>query len=256
MLSIEEFRFIAKQIRPHTRYIYLHVLGEPLLHPDIEQLLQIAHEEDLFVNLTTNGSLLIKKQNALLAFPPRQINISLHDWEENLPLHELNDRLTETLQLAERLAETTYTSFRLWNRAGNAPQPFNKTCADLLSDRYGLSSSELLHTLGNTKLAPHIFLQNERRFNWPSDKNEVIKTRTCYALKTHIAILSDGTVVPCCIDANADLRLGNIFEQPLSDILQSERAQRIREGFRQKLAVEPFCQRCGFLTATQQEAQG
>ena len=57
-LSPAEFRLLAEKIRPYTDYLYLHVLGEPLMHPELETLLGICGELNFRVVITTNGTLL------------------------------------------------------------------------------------------------------------------------------------------------------------------------------------------------------
>lgn len=61
LIKVEQFNKILDEIRPHTKYIYLHVKGEPLLHPRIDQLLDAAHAKGFKVNITTNGTLIKKK---------------------------------------------------------------------------------------------------------------------------------------------------------------------------------------------------
>jgi radical SAM protein with 4Fe4S-binding SPASM domain len=73
-----------------------------------------------------------------------------------------------------------------------------------------------------------------------------VSSRTCYALRDHVAVLADGTVVPCCLDADGRLALGNLFERPLSEMIGSPRAQAMLEGFRRRKVVEPLCRDCGF----------
>lgn len=249
-LSAQEFRTICTKIRPYTQYIYLHVLGEPLLHPQFEEILKLAKEENLFVNLTTNGSLLLKQQHSLLKNPPRQINISIHDWEENLSVEEQTNLLENTLSLCDKLSQTTYISLRLWNhtKETKGESLFNQSILKIISNHYQTDIVALENNTKSIKLAPHIFLHNDKRFSWP--ENTVFSTQSqptyCFALKTHIAILSDGSVVPCCIDANAHLLLGNIFTDNLDVILSSPRAIKIRQGFQQHKAIEDFCKKCGF----------
>ncbi|MBR4944951.1 MAG: SPASM domain-containing protein, partial [Peptococcaceae bacterium] len=68
----------------------------------------------------------------------------------------------------------------------------------------------------------------------------------CYGLRDQLGVLCDGTVVPCCLDHDGDLALGNLFQQTLDEILQSPRAQAIYQGFSNRQAVEPLCRRCGY----------
>ena len=245
-MSPEEFSLILSEIRPFTDYIYLHVLGEPLLHPNIGRILQLSAEAGLKVNITTNGSLLQKQKELLLQHPVRQINISLHDAEENIQPEKWKEFVQTMLNSATDLSKNTYINFRLWNQTSKSSKEFNDLCFSLIKDTFQLEEKHDLSAQSgrNITLAPNIWLQLAPRFEWI--KNETTKVKNCYGLRDQIAILSDGSVVPCCIDADAHLLLGNIFTGKLTDILQSERAQRIKNGFEQHKAIEPYCQSCGF----------
>ncbi|MBP1663508.1 MAG: Radical domain protein [Bacteroidetes bacterium] len=243
-MSYEELGLILNRIRPFTDFIYLHVLGEPLLHPHLGQMLQLADESGLQVNLTTNGSLLQKQQALLTQHPVRQINISLHDAEENIASDNWKEFIENTLNIACELSLSSYISFRLWNQTNPTSKDFNEMCFSLIKDRFQIQENISGHTGRNVALAPNIWLQLAPRFEWV--KNEKATEKNCYGMRDQIAILSDGSVVPCCIDADASILLGNIFTDQLSDILKSERAQHIKNGFEQHKAVEPYCQTCGF----------
>lgn len=248
-LSVDEFRFIAEKIKPFTDYIYLHVMGEPLLHPHLEEFLQIATELKFNVNITTNGSLLPKQQAILIKYPPRQINVSLHDLEENIPAESLSDFISQTIDFADSIAEKTYVNLRLWNRTDDTISDFNQRCLSILAKKLNIDTAVFSpeNFLKGIHLRKHIYLQNAARFEWPNtDLPLSSEAKTCYALKDHIAILSDGSIVPCCIDADAHLLLGNIFTDDLMAAIKSEKALRIKEGFLRKVAVEDFCKVCGF----------
>jgi len=249
-MSTAEFQLIVDKIRPFTNYIYLHVLGEPLLHPQLNEILDIADNAGLNVNITTNGGLLERKKDILLKHPVRQINISLHDAEENIAQEKWIDYLNSTLNFAVEAAPTSYICLRLWNSTNIASEGFNKWCLEEIASKFNLTIDTLNESpKGNgLKLADHIFLQRAPRFEWPDDKQEGNQTqKTCYALRDHIAILADGRVVPCCLDADANMNLGNIFTEELSTILQTERAKDIKKGFEQRKVVEPICATCGFI---------
>ena len=249
-MSPDEFRIVVEKIRPYTNYIYLHVLGEPLLHPQLDDILTIAETANLNINITTNGGLLERKKEMLLTHSIRQVNISLHDAEENIPSEKWTDYLKSVFDFAIIASTKTYISLRLWNSSNTASAAFNTLCLDEISMKFDLSTQEITErTKGNgLKLAEHIFLQKAPRFEWPDENG--IKSQTqknCYALRDHIAILADGQIVPCCLDADANMKLGNIFNDELSEILQSERAKNIKKGFEQRKIVEPICATCGFI---------
>lgn len=250
-MSVEEFQTIVDKIRPFTNYIYLHVLGEPLLHPQLDEILEIAEVSGLNVNITTNAGLLERRKETLMKRSVRQINISLHDAEENIVPEKWNDYLQSTLDFAIGAAEKTYICLRLWNSTNVESDGFNKLILKGIASKFNISIDTLKdNTKGNgIKLTDHIFLQRAPRFEWPDEHTEGTQTRkNCYALRDHIAILADGQVVPCCLDADANLKLGNIFNENLSEILETERARSIKKGFEQHKIVEPFCATCGFST--------
>jgi len=249
-MSPDEFRVIVQKIRPFTNYIYLHVLGEPLLHPQLDEILSIAEDAGLNINITTNGGLLERKKEILFRHSVRQINISLHDAEENIAPEKWEDYLNSSLDFAQKAAPNMYICLRLWNSSNESSQPFNSLFLNRISARFNLAEDKLLdNTSGNgIKLTEHIFLQRAPRFEWPDQKQEGLQTQKhCYALRDHIAILVDGQVVPCCLDADAAMKLGNIFTGDLSEILINQRAIDIKKGFEQRKIVEPLCATCGFI---------
>ena len=147
-------------------------------------------------------------------------------------------------------APKTYVSLRLWNISNESSNEFNSFCLRKISEKFNLSEEALVEkTKGKgLKLAEHIFLQQAPRFEWPDHKIKgTLIQKNCYALRDHIAILSDGQVIPCCLDADANMKLGNIFTEELSDMLESKRAKDIKKGFEQRKIVEPICASCGFI---------
>jgi radical SAM protein with 4Fe4S-binding SPASM domain len=249
-MSVEEFRLVIDKIRPFTNYIYLHVLGEPLLHPQLDKILNIAELAGLNINITTNGGLLERKKEILLKHSIRQINISLHDAEENIDAAKWENYWQTAFDFANEIAPKTYVCLRLWNTTNETSAKFNQLCINKIAAKYNIETDLLNEqTKGNgLKLADHIFLQRSPRFVWPDENQTGNQTqKTCYALRDHIAILADGQVVPCCLDANANMKLGNIFKEDLENILNSNRAKDIKKGFEQRKVIEPICSTCGFI---------
>ncbi len=249
-MSPEDFEVIVDKIRPYTDYIYLHVLGEPMLHPKIDEILGIAAAAKLHVNITTNGSLLENKKAIIQKHTIRQFNISLHDAEENIDKDDWGTYIDNVLNFAVSNAYKSYISLRLWNISNKASAPFIALCLERIAYKFELSMDVFANTpKGNgMRLTDNIFLHRAPRFEWPDASRPGVQTqKTCYALRDHIAILADGKVIPCCLDADAKLLLGDIHKQDLSTILETEKAQRIKNGFLQRKVVEPLCASCGFM---------
>ena len=247
-LSEKNFEKIILKIKNHTKYIYLHVLGEPLLHDNIENLIRICDEHNLKVNITTNGTLLHEKQNKLLRCSNiHQINISLHSQHENLMSEKTF--LTNIAEFINLSSNKIFFNLRLWNENDNIISPENlktiKTLLSLLDFEDNLPSDYTRHK--SIKLSEKIFLHIDEKFTWPDINAEKIFTHgKCYGLIDQIGILCDGTVVPCCLDGDGYINLGNIFSDDLENILNGERAVNMRENFKNRKVVEDYCMTCGF----------
>jgi radical SAM protein with 4Fe4S-binding SPASM domain len=244
-MSPDEFSYILQQIKPYTDYIYLHVLGEPLLHPELENILKIAGQKGFFVNITTNGSLLCEKKQIFNRQPVRQFNCSLHGAEENISKDKLESFFKNIFLFARANSDKSFFSFRLWNI--NVPQSydFNYTCLTHINRFFGTPFTTASLSEKSLLLAPNIYLQNANRFSWPGQKKLALQHKKCYALKDHIAILVDGTVVPCCLDGEGKINLGNIFVEDLNKILSQEKACQMRKNLQNHFLSEPLCQDCG-----------
>lgn len=245
-LPPEQFRILAGRLRPYVTYLYLHVMGEPLLHPQLKELLEIAHEMDFRVCLTTNGTLLDQQGPLLLSGPTlHKVSVSLHCMEGN-GAGELTGYLTGVWDYAVRAARRgTICALRLWN-IGGAEQR-NGEILDFLASQLGVHPLALPQPRdGSWRLGERLYLEQAEKFEWPDLERPEGPVRFCLGLRDQIAVLCDGTAVPCCLDHEGDIPLGNLLEQELPDILNSPRAQAIYDGFSQGKPSEELCRRCGF----------
>ena len=242
-MSVDEFAHTLQQIRPYTNYIYLHVKGEPLLHPQLEELLGIAAELGFRVIITTNGTLLPERGALLLKSEAvHKVNISLQSFEGNGG-DEPEDYLRACADFAAAAGESgKLCVLRLWNSGGF--ETLNPRIRAELARRFPQPWEEFRRSL---RLAPRVFLESGDMFDWPDmSAEELGENCFCYGLRDQVGVLCDGTVVPCCLDHDGDVPLGNLFERELDEILASPRAVSIREGFSRRRAVEELCRRCGY----------
>ena len=255
LIKVEQFEKILDQIRPHTKYIYLHVKGEPLLHPRIDQLLDAAHERGFKVNITTNGTLIKKQREKLLGKPAlRQMNFSLHSFDGHEGSENREKYLGDILEFVRDAREhNVIFSYRLWNiqrdDQTDVDRRKNAETLDILEKEYNLSFKieERVEPGKGVKIAPNVYLNQDHEFKWPSLlEPEYTGKGFCHALRSQAAILVDGTVVPCCLDGEGVINLGNVNEQSFSDIVESERANNLVAGFSRREAVEELCRKCGY----------
>ena len=251
----EDFKIILDQIVPYTDYIYLHVMGEPTSHKEIGRYLELSYEAGLKVNLTTNGTLLKEVKEVLLTSKSlRQVNISLHSFESNVMVKSLEDYLDGICEFVLEASANTniISSIRLWNMDDEelrGKNNLNTVIIQKLQEGLGLKyniEEEMQNSMG-FKVAKGIYLNKAKKFEWPDINGRFIGDEAfCYGLRDQIGILVDGSVVPCCLDHEGNINLGNIFEKPLSEILASDRAKAVYDGFSNRKVVEKLCKTCGY----------
>lgn len=241
-MSLEEFETILKKIKDYTNYIYLHVKGEPLLHPKIIDFLNLAENYHLKVNLTTNGTLfpnLAKELGKCSAL--NKINFSLHS-ENNI-----NNYCEKIFENIKYLSPKTTKIYRLWTLKNNELDEKSTYIVEKIKNYYNLSTNtvEKIKIEKNIKISSTIYVDKDNEFVWPTITNNK-SCGYCYALKTHIAILVDGTVVPCCLDSNGKIELGNIFTDDLKEIIASKKYQTLKKSFQDRKPSEKLCMSCTF----------
>lgn len=255
-VSPENFALRLDQIKPHTQYINLHVKGEPLLHPQIGELLDISYEKDFKVNITTNGTLIKKKRDQLLNKPAiRQMNFSLHSFDDNIGLKDKDGYMENILSFVREAngQSDMYISFRLWNLSEdnktNLEKERNRELLAMIENEFDLDFKieERVEPGGGIEIADRIYINQDYEFKWPALHEEEDDGKGfCYGLRNQAGILANGTVVPCCLDGEGVIDLGNIYEKSFSDIIETDRAKNLVDGFSRRVAVEELCRKCGY----------
>lgn len=238
-LSAEEFDLLTDKVRGKVCFLYFHLMGEPLLHPLLPQFITMAREKGFKTVLTSNGTLLHRAMN-LLDTLPHKVQLSLHSHESNAR-GELSSYMEEVMNLAtQAAAKGTCVVLRLWNQGGMDKE--NELVMDYIAEYVPRPWKE---RPDGFRLCDNLYLEFDRKFEWPSANASSAKREVfCKALLKQIGVLSDGSLVPCCLDHNGDVVLGNLFHQSLEEILSSPRAQAMIEGFQHHTATEALCQNC------------
>ena len=242
-MSMEEFQHIIKKLKGITKYLYLHVMGEPLTHPLLPEFIQYATEEGFLVSVTTNGTLLSKRTEELLQSGVYKVNISVHSFEEGSN-EDYQNYISECIQFADKASRAgILTVLRLWNKGYDEGRNINTL--KLLQEYF--SDDEWMQGGKGARIRNKLHLEYGERFEWPDmEKEDRGNTVFCYGLKDHFAILCDGSVVPCCLDREGEITLGNIFSEEPESILSSKRAEDMRKGFQCRSATEELCRKCGY----------
>ncbi len=250
-LTAEEFDLLTDKIRGKVSFLYFHLMGEPLLHSLLPQFITLAREKGFKTVLTSNGTLL-NRAMGLLDTLPHKVQLSLHSHESN-ERGELDSYMDEVMRFSTEAAKRgTCIVLRLWNQGGRDLE--NEEVMRLIEKYVPKPWKE---RSDGFRLCNNLYLEFDRKFSWPDAKgnsgsqendgengSHVKKQLFCKALLKQIGVLADGSLVPCCLDHDGDVVLGNLFCQSLEEILASPRAQALMEGFKHHTATETLCRNC------------
>lgn len=260
MMTEDEFDALTDRLCNRVKFLYFHLMGEPMMNPSLPTFVRKAREKGFIPVLTTNGTLLHTNGSSLSPMAveladsiPYKVNISLHSHEGNadswMTLEDYIGSVMDFCTMAT--AKGTIAVLRLWNEGGYDND--NEVILGLIR-RY--IPGDWTTMKNGLKLADRLFIEYDSMFEWPDGNVEDYGDESfCYALRNQFGVLVDGTVVPCCLDHDGDMALGNLFRQPLDEILSSERATSIYDGFTRHKAVEPLCRKCGYAMKTKHYRQ-
>lgn len=253
-MKIETFNKILDQIKGHTDYIYFHVKGEPFLHPQIDSFLDLCYEKGFKVNITTNGTLINMVKEKIIMKPAiRQINFSLHSFDGNEITIDKDEYIKHIISFVKEAACNTeiLISLRLWNIEKNSDKKIqiNRYILQIIEEAFKLpyKIEEKIIPGRGIKISNRVYVNQDYKFQWPDLKEtEDDSSSFCYGLRNQVGILVDGTVVPCCLDGEGIINLGNIHKTNFSEIVESDRANKLFNGFSRRKAVEELCRKCGY----------
>jgi MoaA/NifB/PqqE/SkfB family radical SAM enzyme len=263
MMDVALFEQVIDEVGPTLLTASLWVWGEPLLHPELRQILRAARRHGVITLLSTNGQRLDdeKVQAALLAEPPDVLIVALDGLtDETNSTYRVGARLAPVLAGVRRLADA--------KRALGLAKPaldmrfivmrHNRHELPLLDEfaaRNGFEQVTIrtLYLLDSTAdattaaaLAPTAADRGEVdaacRDIAPGDPF------ICFQPFWFPSVFADGTVVLCEQDYNADLALGRVGDGvTFRELWFSERAARLRGIVRDRPEDVAFCRECLYL---------
>ena len=237
-INIDNYKYIIDKIKDNTKELYLHVLGEPLMHKDINYFIDYASREGLLVNITTNGYLI---NNIYNNHNIHRLNISLHSFNDRYKI-DIKVYLDNIFKVIDNIRDKTFISLRLW--VGNK---YTDYILDYINKRYNINIDSIDNNK-KIKITNNLIIDTFHEFIWPDlNNNYYNEVGTCKGLIDHIGILSDGTIIPCCLDSNGIINLGNIYDDNINDILNSKRVKDMINGFKRHYKCEELCRHCSFI---------
>ena len=257
VMSLEDFDDINKQLKPYTKELAYHIVGDPLVLRNLNEYLDISLKHDLKVNITTTANKISSNDyNALMNKTIKQINFSINSYNANSHKKSLDEYLNPILDFVKYAQEKSheyFINFRIWNLdESKSAREFNTQVFKKVNEYFNTDINiDDVYTQRpkNIRIAKKLFFNFDEYFNWPSLENDFVSDKGfCYGLDSHFGILTSGEVVPCCLDQNACINLGNTNTSQLKDILSSTRVKTIQDGFKEGKVVEELCQKCEYRT--------
>ncbi|WP_187106401.1 radical SAM/SPASM domain-containing protein [Campylobacter lanienae] len=240
-MDLELYERILSQIRGKTRAICLHLLGDPLANLNLNQYLSLAYDKGFKIDLVTTGKYLRKHDFSTLS-KAHQISFSLSAFVDKNAKFSENyiDDLLAFCQFTQEIKSEIFINFRIQKHMINEPkfEMIKAKFEQFFGVKIGCNESRV-------RLAYKIFLVFKEYFEW-REPNSQNPSKYCHGLISQIGIKSSGIVVPCCVDANARINLGNIGQNSLNEIVNSPKAKAIIDGFKQGKAIENLCQKCEY----------
>ena len=253
-MDLDFFESIILQLKPYTKEIACHVVGDPLTLTNLSEYLDVIYKHGMKAMLTTSGYFLKKHTSETLFHPAvKQINISLNSYNRNDTSLTFEQYMTPVLDLCWAKLEQEkelFINLRVWNLDEMmSERNFNETLFGKLSDTFDVPLDLKViyrEKPKSIRLENKILVHFDNYFEWPSLENKVYGDGTCQGLQSHIAILAGGKVVPCCLDCDGIIELGDLKEDTLDSILSNSRTQNMIRGFNEGKAIEELCQKCSY----------
>lgn len=256
-MNLEHFESLNKQLKPFTKELAYHIVGDPLVLSNLNEYLNVSLKHGLKVNIVTTANNINEKHyETLMNDTIRQINFSINSYNANSHKKSLNeylDPILDFIEYAQSLKHEYFINLRIWNLdEEKSAKEFNQKVFQRVNERFksNINIDEVYKNKPkNIKVTRKVFFNFDEYFNWPSLDNTFVSDKGfCYGLDSHFGILTSGEVVPCCLDQNACVNLGNTNDSQLVDILKSQRVKDIQEGFKNGIIVEELCQKCEYRT--------
>lgn len=232
-LNLDEFKHIINEVKDFTNGIYLHILGEPLLHPNLFEMIDYA-SKFVKVSLTTNGHLIKNHYQELAKSPLYVLNISLQSLV-NFNEDVIKEYFIYLDKLIKSRDHKLPIHLRIWNDS-----------LDYSTNKLNTLLVQLIKEYEFEKY-PYVNISVADEFDWPNLNDDInLTTTSCLGGKSQMGILVNGDVCICCLDYLGHTKLGNIYETSFLDILNSKTYLDVLKGWNDAKPYFDLCKRCTY----------
>ena len=252
-MTVDQFRRIIDQIKDTTSAVSLYYLGDPLIHPELDEMCRIADDAGLNSHVSTNYSFRLSDERieSIVSSGLSHLTICLDGMSQETyqrtrvggSIDWVMSNLERTCTARDRLRQKLpriEVQYLMYQHNEHEIEQANEICNRLGVDQFAAKWGDL----GNLT----DFLPQKYRIEGPK---EPYRLPLCHWPYASTVIKFNGDVIPCCnyrageqYIPGRDYRvLGNVFEQDLQEIWNSEEYRSIRRlvSNPQEAAKEPGC---------------
>lgn len=267
-MTVDEYQRVIDEIKPFCNYVYLHLMGEPLLHPNLKDILKVSENKKIKTNITTNGTLIKNQKETLLnSTAIKKVSFSAHSFEANENGTDYEQYLEGIADFSLAFSQTgREVVIKFWNsdstnehvRDDKGKNSLNEKMLSDIFDYFKNHEASLLYkdkekymndfeTKGNIEIVRHVYIQSGEKFEWPLQTKEgLTKELKCLGSVSQFGVLVSGDVVPCCLDSEGIIKFGNIYKENFKDIIGSERFKTFQDSIKRGLPPCALCKKCSF----------
>ena len=241
-MSMTTFRRIVDQVCQNRPLLKLYMSGEPLLHERLFDMIDYAADRGCQTMVHTNATMLTQEASErFLASPLMFLSFSFDGctrqiYEKFRPparFHRVRDNILRYFRLRQRHGPGPHTTVEILRMKDT--EPFLEDFVDEWTER----GADDVHVADYMMWHGTV---EDRRVDSASDGAGY---NPCAAPFRHGCILSDGTVVPCCMDVDGRMSMGTIDGSPFCDVWSNNSYRQLRlQMLTGTLPPDSICRRC------------
>ncbi len=251
-LSVSLAREVIEQQAQHLSYLQLYLQGEPFLHPELPEIIEIANQSNLYTSISTNAQHLSTDNiKQLLDAGLHKIIISMDGFtQDTYGKYRVGGDVNKVKKVLEDLAK--------FKKQRKSRLPFielqclvfkhNEHEIEALKDyakqqsvnKFTLKRAQIYHAQRKTSWLP----VNTKFSRYNEQGNAKTKSQACSRLWTTLVITWEGTVIPCCFDKDAHYAVSNLSNTPIIEAWKNQSFNQLRLRVLHNRQDIPMCANC------------
>jgi len=242
----------------HTFQFYFQ--GEPLLNPNISEMIRLAHKARIYTICSTNAQALnpLLAQQLVRAGLDRIIvsidglsEVSYQSYRQGGSLNQALKGLSYLRQAKDQLGGSTHIELQCLRLSSNEHEwaMLRRSYRRMGADSLTLKSAQFYDFERGNPLMPSRecdsrYHQLEDGYYVPKNRLRSMNNVSCKRIQRGCVITVSGDVLPCCFDKSAQYVMGNINQSAISSIWQGDAFTRFRQQVRRNRMDYAMCRNC------------